>query len=450
MYSQTIGNQTSSYRATACELVYPGFHSTPPKMYGIHVTGIPETPKIDRLNKFMHSEGYAPHLRTSSPSHLHCGKFHLHYYQWLSGHETTGEGVYTYPEDLDLEKISKSLNGIRIDKKHAPITTCVVPICFNCYFPLNCEETPGHIPKSNLETPSTLHTTICEMCIPSPVHCCCCDSILPDEDSQSGYGRSSRDIHACRSCWNDRDIQEKWRYNDKNKLTNATTSSYIEEPYLSDEAIEREKALMGGEPPKPCSDITPFLETCCIRYLIDPESRDYWPFGMNSQQYLEYKEMMRFNNPIEETPDETWREVEVTEEVLQNYSQDLQNAIIKFNFTEEDRGTLPAEIVTEDCKYRLIEDTHGFTCDSPLCQAVFQYHQATDVGAFGALVATCIPMFTTRKGDIHGTPREAGFGHERCIACVSKVIPEYFRISDNCAFYSNSVKTSRFTTDKKL
>jgi hypothetical protein len=449
MYSQTIGNQTSSYRDhDACVLVYPGFHSTPPKKYGIHVTGIPITPKIDRMNKFMHSEGYAPHLRSSSPSHLHCGKFHLHYYQWLSGRETTGEGVYTYPEDFDLEKISKSLNGIRIDKKHAPITACVVPICFNCYFPLNCEETPRHIPRSNLETPSTLHTTICEMCIPSPVHCCCCDSILTEDNGLSDFAKQTKN-YVCNTCMDDTEKQERWRYNEHNKLITATSSSYTEELYLSDEAIEREKELMGGTPPKPCKDITPFLETCHIRDLIDPESRDYWPFGMNSQQYLEYKELMRFNNPCEETPDDSWREIEVTEEILSTYNQDLQNAITKFNYSIEDRGKLPAEIVSNDCKYRLVEQCHGFTCDSPVCQAVFQYYKEKDGGSFGTLVATGIPIFTTRPGNIYGKPREAGFGHERCIACVSKVIPEVLP-SESLTRYTNSVKISRYTTDKKL
>ena len=36
---------------------------------------------------------------------------------------------------------------------------------------------------------------------------------------------------------------------------------------------------------------------------------------MNAQQYLEHKALMDFNNPIQETPDESWRNVEITEEV---------------------------------------------------------------------------------------------------------------------------------------
>ncbi len=449
--SQTIGNQTSSRRNSR-----PGYHRTPKasrgetaRKMGIHVRGIPLTPKIDRMEAFMMGGG-APHRR------LGCdAEFHLHYYQWSgTGNETTGEGVYTCPEGVDLKEFSDKMNGKRIDKKHAPIQTCVAPICFNCHFPLDCEDTPGHLSKGNLEKASTLNRHVCEMCLPSPIHCCCCDTILPDEDSHSGYTRSSRDIHACSSCWKDRDIQEKWRYNDKNKLTNATTSSYVEEPYLSDEAIEREKELMGGVPPKPCQDITPFMESCRIHSLIDPNSRDYWPFGMNAQQYLEHRELMRFNNPIEETPDESWREVEVTEEVLAQYSQDLQSAYEIFNYSSEDRGSLPAEIVSAECKYRLVDQCHGFTCDSPVCQAVFQHQQEGDGGAFAALVATGIPIFTSRPGDIHGTPREAGFGQERCIACVAKACPNYKGGHDSLKkrYWDNKnlLKVQRFTTDRKI
>lgn len=445
-HSRTTGNQSSSRRISRSR-----YHRTPKagetsRMMGVLVKGLPKTEKVDKLDEFMASDK-APHRRMKEATPWRDAKFNLHYYQWYSGKETTGEGVYISIRE-DLEEFSECLNGSRIDKKHGPIITCVVPVCYNCWFPLDCEDTPI-ITTFNLEKASTLDRNVCEMCLPSPIHCCCCETII-EQEGLSEYLKFTRDIYACRSCSEDRSIQEKWRYNDKNKLINDVKSSYVEELYLSDEAIEREKELMGGEPPKPCKDITPFLETISIRDLIDPKSRDYWPFGMSAQQYLEHKELMRFNNPLQETPDETWKKIDVTEEVLSTYSRDLRDAIKKFKYSEEDRGTLPAEIVTQGCKYRLIERCHGFTCDSPVCQAVFHHQQDTDAGAFAALVATSIPMFTTRPGDIHGTPREAGFGHERCIACVSKVIPSYFRISDNCSFYSNSVKTARFTTDKKL
>ena len=417
---------------------------------GVHVSGLPETNKIDRLEKFMMGDK-APHRRKSESTLLRDPVFHVHYYQWYNGNVTTGEGVYVFNEgsgeQKDLEKFTELMNGQRVDKKHAPIQTCMTPICFNCHFPLDCEDTPPRT-TFNLEKASTLDSNVCEMCLPSPITCCCCDSILTDEGILE-YVRSSRDLYACHSCREDSGIQEKWRYNEENKLISASSSSYVEELHLSDEAIEREKELMGGVPPAP-QDTTPFIETFRIQDLIDPKSRDYWPSGMNAQQYLEHKELMKFNNPIQETPDESWREVEVTEGVLSTYSQDLQSAYKKFNYSDKDRGSLPAEIVAAECKYRLIEGYHSFTCDSPVCQAVFQHCEEVDGGAFGALVATGIPIFTTRPGDIHGTPREAGFGYERCIACVSKIIPENFKVSDSCTHYSNSVKVSRFTTDKEL
>jgi len=442
---QTIGNQTSSSCRASQDRV-PLQHESPPMKFGIHVTGIPLTKKIDRMEQFMGSDK-APHRRSGNLGKWSDAKFYLHYYQWNSGKETTGEGVYTFNEDADLVKLSKLLDGTRIDKKNEPIRTCVAPICFNCHYPLDCDSTPIQLLKNNLEKASTLCGTLCEMCLPSPVHCCCCDTILTENDGLSEFAKTMKN-YACRACWANSAVQEKWRYNEQNKQVNATSSSYVEELYLSDEAIEREKQLMGGVPPKPCKDITPFLETFHIRDLIDPESRNYWPFGMNAQQYLEHKEMMRFNNPIEETPDESWRDIEVTEDILTKYSQDLQGAFKKFNYTEEHRGSLPAEIVSNDCKYRLVEHCHGLTCDNPVCQAVFQNSLDNDGGAFAAQVATGIPIFTTRPGNIHGTPREAGFGQERCIACVSKVIPGWRE--RNCSYYTNSVKVARYTTDREL
>ena len=129
---------------------------------------------------------------------------------------------------------------------------------------------------------------------------------------------------------------------------------------------------------------------------------------------------MRFNNPFQETPDEAWRKVEVTEEVLSNYTRDMAAAYKKYDYSNEDKGTLPEEIISGGCKYRFVGQNHGFTCDSAICQAVFQHQEENDGGAFAALIATNIPIFTSRPGRIGGTAREAGFGQERCIACISK------------------------------
>ena len=335
MHSQTIGNQTSSFRRASQDRLPIHYHKSPPMKFGIHVTGIPFTKKVDRMEQFMDSDK-APHRRSGNLGKWSDAKFYLHYYQWYAGKETTGEGVYTFNKDADLVKLSKLLDGTRIDKKNEPIRTCVVPICFNCRFPLDCKDTPIQLLKNNLEKASTLCGPLCELCLPSPVHCCCCDTILTENDGLSEFAKPMKN-YACRACWANSEVQEKWRYNEQNKQVNATSSSYVEELYLSDEAIEREKQLMGGVHPKPCKDTTPFLETFHIRNLIDPESRDYWPFGMNAQQYLEHKEIMRFNNPLEETPDETWKEIDVNEEGKKKNHQDLQGAFKKFNKSKEHR-----------------------------------------------------------------------------------------------------------------
>ena len=415
--SQTIGNQTSTFRSRR-----PEYDKSLPtsRLMGILVSGLPSTRKVEKLEKYMTS---SEKLHKKLPKEHICnsGDFHLHYHQWYNGHETTGEGIYVYDEGsankTNLEKISKLMNGQRIDKKHT-ILTCVVPICLHCHFPLDCEDTPFHLSKGNLEKASTLDQNVCDMCLPSPVLCTCCDSPLSEKEDPHNMAKIMK-YFACSSCREDSEIQEKWRYNEKNKLINDTISSYVEELHLSDEAIEREKMLMGGVP-RPCKDITPFIDVLNIKDLIDPTSRNYWPFGMNAQQYLEHKALMDFNNPIQETPDESWRNVEITEEVLSNYVKDMASAYEKYNYSEEDRGTLPDEIISGGCKYRFVGQDHGFTCDSAICQAVFQHHEENDGGAFSALFATNIPIFTTRPGKIGGTAREMGFGQERCISCISK------------------------------
>ena len=113
MNSQTIGNQTSSFRTAAQENLPLDSHMHP-KKFGIHVTGIPLTEKVGRMEQFM-SGNKAPHLRTRLPDLWHNAKFHLHYYQWSSVKETTGEGVYTFNEETDLGALPELMNGSRID-----------------------------------------------------------------------------------------------------------------------------------------------------------------------------------------------------------------------------------------------------------------------------------------------------------------------------------------------
>lgn len=444
--SRTLDNQTSSFRS-ANQSATPGVTGgyllrlgmmkdpqrtgscTTSRKMGILVNGLPLTSKVNKLEEFMEGKK-APHQRL--PKEHQPEDFHLHYYQRFDGNETTGEGVYVWSNDSNLEAKSDMIHRLPIDKRHR-LSSCIVPICFDCHFPINSKEIPirdylhgwrshGGVQASrcrNYEDASTLDDNVCEMCLPSPILCCCCDEVLTKEDDPHNMAKVMG-LFACRSCWKNSDLQYSWRHSEKNKLINDTSSSYVERLYLSDEAIEREKKLSGGVPPKPREDMTPFLEAISIRNLIDPTHPDYWPFGMKPNEYLEHKALMRFNNPFQETPDETWRNVEVTEEVLSNYNRDMAAAYEKYDYSSEDRGTLPDEIISGACKYRFVGQNHGFTCDSAICQAVFQHHEENDGGAYASLIATNIPIFTTRPGNIHGTAREAGFGYERCIACISK------------------------------
>ena len=438
--SQTFDNHTSSFRST-CKYSVVTEHRlamlkdpqwiktcTTSRKMGIYVSGLPLTPKVDKLEKFMDGDK-APHKRLLKEHQVE--DFHLHYYQRPDGNETTGDGVYVCPKGSNLEAAAEVIHHSRIDKKHR-LSACIVPICFDCHFPINSNEIPirdylhgwrssDGVPASrcrNYEEASTLDDNVCEMCLPSPILCCCCDEVLTKEDDPHNMAKLMGQF-ACKSCFQNSSLQCSWRYSEKNKLIDARPS-HVERFYLSDEAIEREKKLLGGVPRKPHKDTTPFLETISIQNLIDPTHPDYWPFGLDSQEYLEHKALMRFNNPIQETPDEAWRKVEVTEEVLSNYTRDMSAAYEKYNYSAEDRGSLPDEIISGARKYRFVGQNHGFTCDSSICPAVFQHHEENDGGAYASLIATTIPIFTTRPGNIRGTAREAGFGQERCISCISK------------------------------
>jgi len=97
--SQTIGNQSSSRRQSRSR-----YHRTPHagetmRAIGVHVSGLPETNKIDRLEKFMMGDK-APHRRKSESTLLRDPVFHVHYYQWYNGNVTTGEGVYVFNERI--------------------------------------------------------------------------------------------------------------------------------------------------------------------------------------------------------------------------------------------------------------------------------------------------------------------------------------------------------------
>jgi hypothetical protein len=132
---------------------------------------------------------------------------------------------------------------------------------------------------------------------------------------------------------------------------------------------------------------------------------------------------MEFNNPLMETSyDDEWQGIEVTDEVLKEYFKSLDNAMEKCHFEGfEEMEHIPKKITYQKDDFRLIEGFHGFSCDSPICQAVFQHMNTLDTDEafnFTQFSLGTVPIFTTRKGDLNGNAREMGYGTERCIGCV--------------------------------
>ena len=89
--SQTIGNQTSSFRSRIPE--YDKSLPTTRKM-GILVSGLPSTRKVEKLENYMTSSEKL-HKRLHKEHIENSKDFHLHYHQWYNGPETTGGGART-------------------------------------------------------------------------------------------------------------------------------------------------------------------------------------------------------------------------------------------------------------------------------------------------------------------------------------------------------------------
>jgi hypothetical protein len=145
---------------------------------------------------------------------------------------------------------------------------------------------------------------------------------------------------------------------------------------------------------------------------------------MSGKDYVKFQDERRFNNPMSETPDDSWMDIEVTSEVIGDYWERMGSLYTKFNFKSLSDivvQSLPTTLSKEGKSYRLIPDTHGFTCDDPTCQAIFQHQNDLDGGAYGALIATGIPIYTSRIGDLNGdSVSDLGYGKEYCLACIMK------------------------------
>lgn len=345
-------------------------------------------------------------------------KFHLFKKKWYDGSiECEGYGVFIFEEGAPVEHLATKIdlrNAIINDKKYTmyayPVRTCI-----GCYCPIEGDRSfPG------CKKPSVVDGNKCLVCEPD-LSCCCCKEKFLEKKDLDKY-EIDKKYRVCRDCMCDRQKQQEWRETEGKDVT-ETSTSYEEELHLSDVAIEKEKERMGGVPQQPHPDETPFSYSFRIKHLLDPTSRDYWPHGMTALKYLEHRKLMEFNNPLMETSyDDYWQGIEITDEVLKEYFKSLDKALEKCHFEGfEEMEHIPKKITYQKDDFTRIEGFHGFSCDSLICQAVFQHMNTLDTDEafeFTQFRLGTVPMFTTRKGDINGNARDMGYGTERCLGCV--------------------------------
>tara|TARA_B110000467_G_C18122991_1_gene368944 strand:- start:253 stop:684 length:432 start_codon:yes stop_codon:yes gene_type:complete len=143
---------------------------------------------------------------------------------------------------------------------------------------------------------------------------------------------------------------------------------------------------------------------------------------MSGKDYVALQDERNFNNPMSETPDDSWMDIEITDQIIKDYWKRMTTLQSDYDFKSlHDIGSLPTMVSKGDKSYRLVPDTHGFTCDDPTCQAIFHLQNELDGGAYAALIATGIPIYTSRKGDLTSdSVSDIGYGKEYCLACMMK------------------------------
>ena len=375
------------------------------RRYAVLMRGLPITKKYDKLFCHLSNEPCSTRIwgRTKPI------KTELLYDDEDYGvKRTTGEAIFLFDEDKDEKLIARFSDGIRLDKSHT-LGTHVIRVCKTCH----CDTYGQTDDGGALETASKVDPDSCRSCVPDQF-CCCCAKPLSDEigDIYSKYV-------SCQSCRENMEKQEAWR---NSVPVRDTESSYKEAQYLCSEAIQREKDLFGGKAPVSEDWVTPFMVSYCTDSLIDPKSGNYWPYGMSGKDYVKFQDERRYNNPMRETQDDSWRDIEVTNEITQDYWKRMTSLQLTYDFKSlNDIGSLPTTMSKEDKSYRLVPDIHGFTCDDPTCQAIFHQQNDLDGGGYAALIATGLPIYTSRSGDLKSeSVSDIGYGKEYCLACMMK------------------------------
>ncbi len=373
--------------------------------FGVTMRGLPKTKKYDKLLCHLSKDPCSTKIWGQTKPI----KTELLYDEEDGVKKTTGEAMFLFEEHLDEELIARCADGIRLDKSHT-LRTYVLRVCKTCHSSIY-----GHGPVGDLITASRVDPGSCSICVPD--QCCCC--VKPLDKSMGDMSNIDSKYVSCQSCCKNIAEQEKWR----NSIpVRDTESSFKETKYLCDEAIQREKDLLGGKVPVSEDWVTPFMISYNTDSLVDPTSGNYWPYGMSGKDYVTLQDERRFNNPMSETPDDSWMDIKVTSEVIGDYWERMGSIQLEYDFKSlSDIGSLPTTLSKDDKSYRLIPYTHGFTCDDPTCQAIFQQQDDLDGGAYGALIATGIPIYTSRVGDLNGdSVSDLGYGKEYCLACIMK------------------------------
>lgn len=145
------------------------------------------------------------------------------------------------------------------------------------------------------------------------------------------------------------------------------------------------------------------------------------------RQFKEYEK--RFKQYQGEIPDPAWKECVVTPEITSEYWAKMQASMDEFGYKDgESCGTIPTTLNKDGIKYELIQySSHGFTCDEPMCQAMFQASDENDGGMAAAFVYTRLPIYTCREtvGETHeflvsDTETKKGYFDDLCYVCLTK------------------------------
>jgi hypothetical protein len=363
--------------------------------------GLPITPKYDKLLLHLSQDPCSTRIWGKTKPI----KIELLYDEDGDVKKTIGEAIFIFEECNDEALIARRSDKYRLDKSHT-LRTETIRVCKTCYSDINglTGDPYSYIGKSKIDPDS------CRTCVPDQFCCCCDGPCTPDIYSK---------YVACQPCRGNMEEQEKWRMSIP---IYDTESSFKEKKYLCDEAIKREQELMfDGKPPVSEDYVTPFWYLC-MDSLVDPNSGNYWPYGMSGRDYVSLQNLRAFNNPMSETPDNSWMDIEVTKEIINDYWNRMSSLQDKYDFKSlTNPGSLPTTLLKDGKSYRLVPDTHGFSCDDPTCQAINHNQNDMDGGGYAALVLTGLPIYTSREGDLTSeSVCELGYGLEYCLACIMK------------------------------